>query len=207
MCNLYTLKAERWEIDAYFQANDVWRREIENTPNYAAEVYPGYPGLVLVEGVLQTMNWGFPLPQKSKKTGNPIKPKAVNNARTDKLGTPFWKSSFEHRRCLIPVTAFAEAEGEAGSMTRTWISRPDAPIFACAAIWRNSEEWGEVYSMVMTDPCDATACVHDRMPVMLREEDQKRWVEGSPAEAFELCVPWAGEVTIERTDVPWVARR
>jgi putative SOS response-associated peptidase YedK len=26
------------------------------------------------------------------------------------------------RRCLIPVTAWAEAEGEKGSMTRTWYS-------------------------------------------------------------------------------------
>jgi len=208
MCNLYTNKATREEIAALFGETLRWRRELHEMPgNYAAEVYPGYTGLVFAENRLQAMNWGFPLPQVSKKTGKPIKPKPVNNARTDKLHTQFWKASFESRRCLIPLTAFAEAEGEYGSMTRTWISLPDQPVFCCAGIWRWSEEWGAVYSMVMTEPCEATACVHDRMPVILRPGDYATWQGGATAEAFGLCVPYAGAVTIERTGEPWVARR
>ena len=39
---------------------------------------------------LQSAHWGFVMPQVSKKTGKPIQPKAVNNARDDKLrGSPF----------------------------------------------------------------------------------------------------------------------
>jgi hypothetical protein len=67
------------------------------------------------------MTWGFPLLLKGK-SGQPLKPKPVNNAREDKLGTAFWRASFERRRCLIPVTAWAEAEGAKGAMTRTWYS-------------------------------------------------------------------------------------
>lgn len=72
--------------------------------NFGAEVYPGYPGLVIADGSAQTMVWGFPLSLKGK-SGQPLKPKAVNNARQDKLRTSFWKLSFERRRCLIPVSA------------------------------------------------------------------------------------------------------
>jgi len=31
------------------------------------------------------MVWSFPLVLKSKRTGEPLKPKPVNNTRTDKL--------------------------------------------------------------------------------------------------------------------------
>ena len=47
------------------------------------------------ERTLLNTHWGFVLPQVSKKTGKPIQPKAVNNARDDKLRTSsFWKKSF-----------------------------------------------------------------------------------------------------------------
>ncbi len=64
------------------------------------------------------MTWGFPLAMKGK-SGQPLKPKPVNNARTGKLDGGFWRPSFQARRCLIPVTEFAKAEGERGAITRT----------------------------------------------------------------------------------------
>ena len=42
---------------------------------------------------LRNAHWGFVMPQVSKKTGKPIQPKAVNNARDDKLrSSRFWVS-------------------------------------------------------------------------------------------------------------------
>jgi putative SOS response-associated peptidase YedK len=147
MCNLYRMNASSAEVARLFGAHDHAAGS-----NHGSLVYPGYPGLVVAGGMVTQMSWGFPLVLNSKKTGEPLKPKPVNNARTDKLDSFMWKFSFEERRCLIPVSAFAEAEGEKGRMTRTWISVPGHELFACAGIWRNSDEWGPVYSMVMTDP-------------------------------------------------------
>ena len=59
------------------------------------------------------MTWGFPLVLTGKQ-GQKLKPKPVNNARTDKLQTAFWCDSFARRRCLIPVSEWAEAEGQKG---------------------------------------------------------------------------------------------
>jgi hypothetical protein len=39
------------------------------TGNFATAIYPGYPGLVVANGELRSMVWGFPLILKSKKTG------------------------------------------------------------------------------------------------------------------------------------------
>lgn len=197
MCNLYRMTKNKDEVAKWFDAvNEL------GGANFGDEVYPGYPGAVVAEGRLRQMSWGFPLVLKGKN-GQPLKPKPVNNARTDKLSGFFWRYSFEERRCLIPVTAWAEAEGAKGAMTRSWLSRPDTELFAVAGVWRNSDEWGECYSMVMTDAAGLASEVHTRMPVLLREADWGRYTQGTPQEAFDLCVPWAGELVLDRTDQPW----
>lgn len=200
MCNLYRMRAATAEIAQLFGAT------ADPGMNVGSEVYPGYPGLVVAEGRVRSMVWGFPLALKGK-SGKPLKPKPVNNARTDKLASGFWRPSFEHRRCLIPVSAFAEAEGPAGAKTRTWFSLPGQPTFACAGVWRESAEWGPVYSMVMTDGSPAIELIHDRMPVILTPATQERWLAAPPAEALALCVPYTGDLTIEATDQPWNARK
>ncbi|MEL7390571.1 MAG: SOS response-associated peptidase family protein, partial [Pseudomonadota bacterium] len=114
--------------------------------------------------------------------------------------------SFEERRCLIPLTGWAEAQGEKGSMTRTWLSLPDVELFSVAGIWRNSDEWGHCYSMVMTDSAGDAAKVHSRMPVILTPETQEIWVKGSTREAKALCRPRPWELNIERTGEAWFRR-
>jgi len=198
MCNLYRMTKNSNEVAGWFDAIDA-----AAGANFAAEVYPGYTGLVVAEGAVRPMTWGFPLVLKGAK-GQPLKPKPVNNARTDKLSSFFWRHSFEERRCLIPLTAWAEAQGTKGRMTRTWLSLPDVPLFAAAGVWRESEEWGACYAMVMTDSegTDA-ASVHERMPVLLAPQDQPRWLSVPPSEALALCQPWAGPITLDQTAEPW----
>ena len=156
MCNLYRMTKGRDEVARLFRAvNDL------GGANFGEEVFPGYPGAVVAEGMLSQMTWGFPLVLKGKN-GQPLKPRPVNNTRTDKLDSFFWRYSFEERCCLIPVTAWAEAEGPKGGKTRTWLSRPDADLFAVAGVWRDSDEWGHCYSMVMTDAAAAAATYRSR---------------------------------------------
>ena len=193
MCNLYRMTKTNDEVARWFNAAD----------HLGNANFPGYPGAVIADGKLSQMTWGFPLSLKSKRTGEPLKPKPVNNARTDKLDSYMWRYSFEERRCLIPLTAWAEAEGTTGSKTRTWLSRPDSELFAAAGLWRNSDEWGLVYSMLMTDSAGVAAECHSRMPVLLEQDDWSKWTDGSTREARSLCRPWCGELAIERTDQRW----
>jgi putative SOS response-associated peptidase YedK len=43
-------------------------------------------------------------------------------------------------------------------------------------MWRESAEWGPVYSGLMTDCNEAIRPVHNRMPVLLLPEDHDRWL-------------------------------
>ena len=162
-------------------------------------------GLVVASGELRSMIWGFPLVLKGKQ-GQPLKPRPVNNARADKLDSFMWRYSFAERRCLIPVSAFAEAEGPKGAKTRTWFSLPDEDPFAIAGLWRDSPEWGPVYAMVMTEACQHLAGVHDRMPVVLRRDGWADWLDGPPDAAGLLCRPYPGDMVVDRSLIPWGGR-
>ena len=206
MCNLYTVRKSAAEVAAHL---GVAAPASFNTPE---ETLPGYPGMVVREAdgkrVLESMVWGFPRPMKSKKTGLPIKPKPVNNIAD--LTNFMWRgiAPKPQWRCLIPLTGFAEAEGEKGSMTRTWFRVKDAPIFAWAGMWRHSDEWGAVYSGLMTNANAAIAPVHNRMPVLLHEDEYDQWLHGSLAdvEAFRDRVFPDKLIEMDRTTELWSRR-
>lgn len=203
MCNLYKLERQAGEIGKLFNA----RADAGNAG--PGLVYPKYEGMVIrndEEGrVVNGMTWGFPRVMRSKRTGEPLKPTPVNNARSEKLATPFWVGSAKNpsMRCIIPVSALAEAMGPKGEMTTTWLSLPDQPVFGCAGLWRDSAEWGRCYTMVMCDNRPDLEYVHDRMPVILDPADYDRWLEAPLNDIKTLCKPWEGQIDVEETDVKW----
>jgi putative SOS response-associated peptidase YedK len=196
MCNLYRMTKGVDEIARLFAV------EPDQGANFAGELYPGYPGLVVAEGTARAMNWGFPVVLTGKQ-GQKLKPKPVTNARDDKLQSPFWRESFAARRCLIPVSAWAEPDGTSGQMTRTWHHLPGEEILAVAGLWRQSAEWGTVYAMVMTDASPQMQDVHDRMPVILAPGDWPRWTGPDSDAAMTLVRTWPGDLAVERSSQRW----
>ena len=196
MCNLYRLNRGPAEIAKLFGA------DATQGVNLADEVYPGYPGLVVANGQAKVMTWGFPL-VLTGKSGQKLKPKPVTNARDDKLATGFWRTSFEQRRCLIPVSTWAEPEGEPRQMTRTWYSLPADEPFAIAGLWRATAEWGEAFTMVMVPSSPQMTEVHDRMPVIFKPSDWRQWQEGSPRDAFALRRTWEDTLEVDKTADRW----
>lgn len=207
MCNLVTMKASVDEVASHFKA-----RRPKPTNTTPGEVYPGGQGFVVrQEGgdhVMQAMTWGFPVRLKGMKPTS--KPKPVNNARDDKLLTGFWNHWFvtPAHRCLIPFTAFAEAEGEKRRMTRTWISVTDQPLAAWAGLWRPTDEWGDSYTGVMVDATEELWDIHDRMPVILHPDEHDAWLNAPAEEALALLRKYpAGRLAVDRTDEPWLKKK
>ena len=169
-------------------------------------IYPRHEApVVLVDGgrrVSRPMHWGFLMPQVSKRTGQPILPKAINNARDDKLASsPFWAESFRLRRCLIPATAFCEPRGQKPA-THVWFglhgAAPRQP-FAFAGLWRRfrgryrEAEPVEIdtVTMVTTTPNALVATAHpDRMPAILPPEHWAPWLDGPSEAAMRLIAPY-----------------
>lgn len=208
MCNLY---ANTMPVDAMRQLFAVAAAQ-DKTGN--AEPLPAiFPkGMAPIIGVdadgtrwLQNAHWGFVMPQVSKKTGKPIQPKAVNNARDDKLRvSQFWAKSFEDRRCLIPATSFCEAKGR-NPATYVWfgvVGDGPRPPFALAGLWRpykGNYGGGEerellTSSMVTTTPNELTRQTHpDRTPFIVDPDDYDTWLTGTADEAYALIKPFPAE--------------
>lgn len=211
MCNQITLKASVDEVASYFKA-----RRPAATNAGPGDVWKGGIGFVVREAarerVLESMVWGFPRHSVNKRTGKPNKPTHVNNARDDKLMSPYgmWRDWFVQpaQRCLIPISAFAEAVGPEGQMTRTWISVADQPLAACAGLWRPTDEWGNSYTMVMVDAVPEMMEIHDRMPVILRPEDHDAWLRAPTDEAMQLVAQYpADQLIVDHTAELWYAGR
>lgn len=199
MCNLYKLKRTTAEVA------DLFRARAAGALNHAEDVYPGYTGLVAAGGAVRAMTWGFPLSLTGAK-GQKLKPRPVNNARFDKLGSPFWRrwAADPTQRCLIPLSAFAEAVGERGRMTRTWLSVAGQPVFAWAGLWRPTDEWGECYTGVMTDNAPELAEIHDRSPVILDPGEWDTWLTAPLADLARFDRPFpAARIVVEATGELW----
>lgn len=206
MCNLYSNTTTQEAMRQLFAV----RPDQDHLGNAAPQpsIYPKYTAPVVrlsAQGnrELVPMHWGFLMPQTSKKTGKPILPKAINNARDDKLkSSAFWRGSFEERRCLAPASSFCEAKGR-NPATYYWFGMQaedpaDRPPFAFAAIWRHwrGEIKGEhveidAYSIVTTTPNDLVRQIHpDRMPVILDPADHEIWLTAGTAAAAQLLQPY-----------------
>ena len=149
------------------------------------------------ERELVSMSWGFVLLQQGKA------PRRVTNTRDDKIEAPFWKQSIAARRCLVPVTSFAEPDDGKPAQWHWFAVQGEQPrpLFAFAGIWRRFK--GPVkkdgptieidtYSFMTTRPNMFTERInHDRLPVILATaEDQETWLRGYPDEWRSLLQPF-----------------
>jgi len=199
MCNLYSMTSNQEAMRRLFRFS---RSEVGNLPLFPS-IFPAQDAPVVRraadgERELMTMSWGFVLPQDGKA------PKRVTNARADKVvQSPFWRSSFHERRCLVPATSFAEPKGRKPAIWHWFALKGEdrRPLFAFAGLWRawRGELKGElvnldVMAILTTTPNDVVKPIHPtRMPVMLDPADHEAWLNGTPDEALALARPYPAE--------------
>jgi len=150
------------------------------------------------ERELVTLNWGFVRREADRA------PRRVVNTRDDQVrGNPFWRDSFQTRRCLVPATSYSEPQGTKPATWHWFTVNGDEPrpLFAFPGLWRqyrgplkkNGPDIEQtVFSIMTTQPNDLTAAInHERMPVLLTTQAEwNAWLTGTPAEAFALCRPY-----------------
>ena len=128
---------------------------------------------------LTMQRWGLiPFWAKDKKIGN-----RMINARSETADTkPAFRAAFKKRRCLIPADGFYEWRKSADSKTKTpyLIHMRNEEPFAFAGLWETwsaAEETVESCTILTTSPNEMMAEVHDRMPVILGEDDYDTWLD------------------------------
>lgn len=197
MCGRYTLsKAE--------QLKEVLR-EIEEEwlllPRYNVAPQTRVPVILDSDPQrLTSARWGL-VPFWSKTETTPFN---TINAKAETLHTSAcYREAFKRRHCLIPADGFYEWKKlDAKTKQPFRFVREDEEIFYFAGLW---EEWRDpnatpetphlrTRTIITTTPNELVAPVHNRMPVILRHEDEARWLaQGlSTDERKAMLAPYAG---------------
>jgi putative SOS response-associated peptidase YedK len=132
---------------------------------------------------LVPMRWGL-IPNWWNKPLKELK-LATFNARAETVAAkPFFRSAFKRTRCLIPVSGYYEWQDTPGGKQPWYFTARDgSPALTVAGLWdewKNPETRQPLKSctMLITEPNEFVAEVHDRMPVLLTEQQFDPWLGG-----------------------------
>jgi putative SOS response-associated peptidase YedK len=176
MCTAYELGKKRGSTPGYLNPKAVAEiLKIKETcivrPTLSAPV-------ILPDGSLKTMSWGFRRSFAPKVKGNKPVWRTIVNSREDKLGGRTWNEAFTQRRCLIPASSFYEWVEMKGRSVPLQFERPGGEWIWIAGIWEVDAERGECFSMITTEPNSVLEPVHDRMPAVLTDTQIPAFLHG-----------------------------
>lgn len=126
---------------------------------------------------------------------------SLTNARAETVAEkPSFRDAFARRRCLVPVDGFYEWHRPATGAKQPYaFAHPanetgDRPLLALGGLW---ESWrdpaGQILrtvTLVTTVANGVMAPIHDRMPVILLQQDWAGWLgeqAGDPAAMMRPC--------------------
>ena len=114
------------------------------------------------------------------------------NARAETLAEkPSFKNAYRQKRCLIIADSFYEwKRHDNKTKTPMRIKLKSSDLFAMAGLWEHwkSPEGQSVYTctVITTTANELVSDIHDRMPVILKSEDEKIWLGPSVSDPESL---------------------
>ncbi|MFP7296569.1 SOS response-associated peptidase [Neobacillus niacini] len=189
MCGRFTLTApvdqlmDRFDVEFFLQ-------EEEYLPSF--NVAPSQSVLAVInDGAHNKMGflrWGLIPPfAKDKSIGY-----KMINARAESLSEkPSFRNAYKKKRCLIVADSFYEWKRlDSKTKIPMRIKLKSDELFAMAGLWEKwtSPEGKSIYScsVITTNPNELVQDIHDRMPVILKHEDEKYWLDPSIQETNRL---------------------
>jgi len=147
-------------------------------------VWPGQMNLVVTShspNQISRMFWGL-LPHFAKDER--YKYKTINAKAETVAELPTFREPLRHKRCLVPATGFYEPDKihfDKPPFPWHYFHLKNQPLFGFAGlydIWTDKETGKEIYSytIITTEPNEIVGKFHNRMPVILKKEDEAAWL-------------------------------
>ena len=189
MCGRFTLTApvdqlmDRFDVEFFLQ-------EEEYLPSY--NVAPSQSVLAVINNGAHNkmgfLRWGL-IPPWAKDISIGYK---MINARAETLTEkPSFRNAYKKKRCLIVADSFYEWKRiDSKTKTPMRIKLKSDELFAMAGLWESwkSPEGKSIFScsVITTQPNELVQDIHDRMPVILKPEDEKFWLDSSITDTTKL---------------------
>ncbi len=178
MCGRYTLSISLSDLEGRFECS---HSELDWQPRY--NIAPTQNALVVIRAdkhnLLKEMKWGL-IPHWAK---DPSIGQRMINARLETLDQkPAFKHLLIRKRCIIPADGFYEWQTRGKSKAPYRILAETGDAFGFAGLW---DSWTnptgsniDSFTIVTCDPVDAIRSIHNRMPLILPSDLEKKWLEG-----------------------------
>ena len=104
-----------------------------------------------------------------------------------------FRSALSQRRCIVPADAFYEWKVVEGGKQPYAIARQDGQPMAFAGLWE-SFRWSDetvirTFTIKTTTPNAEMSELHDRMPVILDQQDWPTWLGEAEGDCAALLRP------------------
>ncbi|MFJ7940640.1 SOS response-associated peptidase [Peribacillus sp. NPDC096622] len=180
MCGRFTLFTDIEEIKERFDIQGSFDDEYQFSYNIA----PSQSVLSVINdgerNRLGYLRWGLiPFWAKDVKVGY-----KMINARAETIAEKAsFRNAYEKKRCLIIADSFYEWKKTPERKIPMRIKLKNHAPFGMAGLWESwkSPEGISIYScsVITTVPNELMTSIHDRMPVILKPEDEKDWLNPS----------------------------
>ena len=197
MCGRFTLTADVNSLQETFPWVNI---PPEITPRY--NIAPTQPVAVVPndgKNRLDFYNWGL-IPSWAK---DPSIGSRMINARSETLAEkPSFRTAFRRRRCLVLTDGFYEWQKQPDGKTKIpmYIRLRSEKPFAFAGLWEvwDSKDGSTILSstIITSAPNDFMRSIHNRMPVILPQEDYQTWLtpgEGDQDQLSEMLRPYPAD--------------
>lgn len=168
------------------------------------EIFPTDHVPVLLQQGPRIMQWGFSRFDGKGRVINARSETALEKPmfRAPLLADPASQISAEPARsgrCLIPAASYFEWETREGKKTKYRLRPERAGLFTFAGVYRSEAGAQTPVFVILTAPAaEGISFIHDRMPVILPEEQRGDWLnsgeqaarllkEGTQRIAYEAC--------------------
>ncbi len=187
MCGRYSQTCDANVLAQRFGAN---ASQVGLAPQY--NIAPTNRAPVLIEESgrqLKFMQWGL-VPSWAKDT---VIGSRMINARAETVAEkPSFRKLLERRRCLVLADSFYEWRKVDDTKTKIpmrFVLKSREP-FAFAGLW---DTWKkpdgnelQSFTIITTEANDLIRPVHDRMPVILKQEDEEKWLDPDITDSSKL---------------------
>ena len=195
MCGRYMLSGHQ-EFSERFQLRQIpeglFPRFNAAPSQHLPVVLEGEPG----ERETRLLRWGLIPRWRKPGGGSTIAP--INARSETLLEKPMFRSLVGKRRCLVPAHGFYEWRRIGTKKQPYHFHLPDHALFGFAGLWDDPPAGEEVgsFTIITTSANDLVAPLHDRMPVILRPEDEEAWLDpdlDEPRAALTLLHPYPAD--------------
>jgi len=176
MCGRFALVSELADIEEKFHIHKV---SYDFKPNWNASPGQHIPAVIHREGqnVLVSLLWGL-IPSWTK---DPSIGQKMINARAETIHEkPSFRNAFKSRRCLIVADGFYEWKKEDRKKIPLYFFLKAGEPFGIAGLYETwvSPEEKQIHTctIITTDANKLIQPAHDRMPVIIRRDQEQIWI-------------------------------